>query len=304
MRVDQGKVSIVVTCYNYGKYISDCLNSILKQKYQNYEVVIIDDGSTDNTEKVVSPYLENQKIKYCKQENMGQAGAKNNGIRNSTGEFIAFLDADDMWADNMLEKEMALFSDKRIGVVYSRVRFINEKNKEVIIKSNNKYLLPRSGNITSYLLFENIVTFSSSIVRKECLDKCGYFDESFKMGIDWDLWLRISTKYQFSYVNEPLLIYRIHSTQMSKNHEERRKCSDGIMNKFFQQNPNLISKKTARKSWAYTYNNRGNSYHNSDFRQSVVFHLRSIREWPWQFAAYKDLVMHILRQVVRRGFKL
>jgi glycosyltransferase involved in cell wall biosynthesis len=301
--LDQGKVSIVVTCYNYGKYISDCLNSILKQKYQNYEVIIIDDGSTDNTNEMLRTFLENPKIKYFKQENMGQAGAKNNGIKNSSGEFIAFLDADDMWADNMLEKELELFSDERVGVVYSTVRFINEKNEDIKLKRNSKYLIPRSGNITKYLLFENFVTFSSSIVRKECLDECGYFDESLKMGIDWDLWLRVSTKYQFSYVDEPLLIYRIHSTQMSKNLEERRNCSDKIMKKFFQQNPNLLSRKVVRKAWSYTYNNRGNSYYSSDFRRSIEFHLRSIREWPWQIAAYKDLAMHSLRRVMR-GFKL
>jgi len=300
--METGRVSVVVSCYNYGKYLSGCLDSILCQTYQNFEILVVNDGSTDNTEEIIKPYLKNNKVKYYKQNNSGQTVTKNNGIKYSTGEYIAFLDADDIWDKTKLEKQVGLFSEKETGVVYSRMNFIDEEGKPVNSSDDNKYLFPKSGNVTSKLFFDNFIPFSSSIVRRECFEKCGCFDESLKMGIDWDLWLRFSVDYRFSYVDEPLLIYRVgHSGQMSKNLEERQRCSDRIMNKFVEQNPCVLSKSTIKKAWAYTYGNRGNYFYNSDARRSVEFYLLSIREWPIQFVAYKNLLKRILRSLIRKN---
>ena len=103
-------VSVIVTCYNYAQYLEGCLRSILNQTYQDFELLIINDGSTDNTDEVVARFLDNEKIRYIKQNNTGQAIATNNGIMAASGELIAFLDADDLWEPTKLEKQVKLFT--------------------------------------------------------------------------------------------------------------------------------------------------------------------------------------------------
>lgn len=286
-------VSVVITCYNYGKYLKGCIESVLSQSFTDLEIIVVNDGSTDNTDEVIRKFQGLHNIKYIKQTNNGQANAKNIGIKYASGDFIAFLDADDAWEVDKLKKQLPFFSKERVGVVYSRAHYIDEMGQELRSDSRNycKYLTPRSGNVTEYLFIDNFVPFSSSIVRKICLERCGIFDESYKMGIDWDLWLRISTVYEFDFIDEPLLIYRIgHVGQMSKNIEVRQKCSDQIMKNFIKINQNIISPWIIRKAYSYTYYNRGNYYLTIDRKKAIQNFLKAIWENPVEIRVYKALV--------------
>ncbi len=294
-------VSVIITCYNYGKYLAGCLESVLCQTYRDFEIVIVNDGSTDNTDKVMQKYLPEPKIRYIKQKNSGQANAKNTGIRNAKGDFLAFLDADDLWDSTKLEKQIPYFADPSVGVVYSVAGYIDEDGHSQNF-TLGKYLAPRSGNVTSYLYFDNFVPFSSAMVRKECLEKFGSFDESIKMGIDWDLWLRLSVRYKFAYVDEALLLYRVgHSGQMSKNLEERQRCSDRIMIKFVQGHPNMLPESTIQKAMAYTNRNRGYYYRHIDIRRSNRLYLEAIKCNIKEWGAYRGLIknMFIMCGLVR-----
>ncbi|KAB0666489.1 glycosyltransferase [Oryzomonas japonica] len=289
------KVSVVITCYNYGKYLDYCLGSVLGQTFKDIEIIVIDDGSSDNTEEVMSTYVKNPLVSYIKQENKGQAAAKNVGVRQAQGDFVAFLDADDLWDNNKLEMQMALFSRKQIGVVYSCARYIDEQGRKLDYRLESKYLTPRSGKVSNYLFLDNFVPFSSSIVRKRCLENLGLFDESLKMGIDWDLWLRISTEYEFDFIAEPLLAYRIgHSGQMSKNQEERQRCSDRIMQNFLETYPGLLSPWTIREAYSITFCNRGEYYRPTDRRKSTLYFWDAVKQNPVEIRAYKGLVKNIL----------
>lgn len=292
------QVSVIITCYNYGKYLAGCIDSILCQTYQDFEIIIIDDGSTDNSSEIVQKYLTNPQIQYIRQENAGQANAKNAGILAATGEFIAFLDADDLWECTKLEKQMPLFADPTVGVVYSRARYIDEDGKSLNLKLEGKYLKPRSGRVTDFLFFDNFVPFSSAVLRRECIEKKGPFDETFRMGIDWDLWLRISTQYLFVQIDEPLLIYRVgHPGQMSKNVEERQRCSDRIVKKFLSANPNVLPKRVVRRAQAYTYCNRAGYFSNSDRKRSNQYYLLALQCGLFNIAAYRGLLANFLRLV-------
>jgi glycosyltransferase involved in cell wall biosynthesis len=289
-------VSVVVTCYNYGKFLKGCLDSVLGQSFADFEIILVNDGSTDNTDEVIEEFRGISNIKYIKQVNSGQAKAKNTGIRHATGSFIAFLDADDMWEENKLIKQMPLFSNESVGVVYSRARYINEQGQALDhVHLDGKYLVPVSGSVTNNLFLDNFIPFSSSIVRRDCLERCGVFDESLQMGIDWDLWLRISTVYEFNFVDQPLLIYRIgHAGQMSKNLETRQQCTDRIMSNFLRINRDLISHRTIRKSYSHTYCNRGEYYRAIDKIKSSRFFLKSIWNDPFEINAYKGLLKTFL----------
>ena len=287
-------VSVVITCYNYGKYLAGCLDSVLGQTYRDIEIIIVNDGSTDDTDEIVKKYLSDPRVRYIKQRNAGQANAKNIGIRSASGEFVAFLDADDVWASSKLEQQIPLFSDPAVGVVYCRAQYIGDDGRSLDFTTKGKYLQPRSGKVIPYLFFDNFIPFSASVVRKECLERTDLFDESLKMGIDWDLWLRISASYLFAYVDEPLLYYRIgHSGQMSKNLEERQRCSDRIMKKFVKENPGLLPESVTRKAAAYTYCSRGYYYRALDLHRSNRFYLDAIKCDLTAWNAYRGFLKNM-----------
>lgn len=296
MRIDmKPQVSVVVTCYNYGKFVAECLDSLQKQTFSDFEVIIVDDGSTDNSAEQIHPYLQDCRFCYIEQSNGGQANAKNRGIKESTAEFIAFLDADDLWKKDKLEKQIQLFNNPDVGVVYSRAQLIDAHGKPLEYNFNGKYLTPRSGKVSQWLFLDNFIWFSSSIVRRECFKKFGKFDESLKMGIDWDLWLRISTGYDFDFVNEPLLAYRVgHSGQMSKNIETRQQCSDWIMDCFLKSYPGVIDKKTVREAYFSTYCSRGNFFRKNSRLTSYRFFIKAIAMKPVNKEAYKGLIKNII----------
>lgn len=288
-------VSVVITCYNYDKYIALAIESALSQTYPNLEIVIVNDGSTDNSDQVISEYLNNDKIAYIKQENMGQAHAKNVGVLNSAGSYIAFLDADDIWCADKLEKQMLKFNDRNVGVVYCRAKYVDENNISFKYEMTDKYLQPQRGEVTKWLLYNNFIQFSSSVVKKECFDTMGLFDESLKMGIDWDLWLRISTSYQFDYVEDRLFIYRMgHSGQMSKNSAERQRCSDLIIKKFMNHYAHYVPKIDLRKSMSYTYCGRAAYFADIDRIKSFQYYLRSMASYPMWTPAYKGVVRNLV----------
>jgi glycosyltransferase involved in cell wall biosynthesis len=271
---------------------------VLSQSYQDYEIIVVNDGSTDNTDEIMSRYLSDSRIHYISQMNMGQARAKNAGIRHSKGEYIAFLDADDFWHENKLERQLPLFSNERVGVVYSMTQYVDKSGKHLNSKPTRRRLRPKAGFVYKDLLFDNFVPFSSSLVRKRCLEASGFFDETLSMGIDWDLWLRISTQYEFCYVNKALLFYRIgHTGQMSKNIEERQRCSDRIMTGFIERNRSLLGPHWIRKAWAYTCVNRGFYFRNIDLSLSSRYYFDSMKQNPLQLKAYTGLLKNLVKHM-------
>jgi len=288
-------ISVVITCYNYGKFLPGCIDCVLNQTYQDFEIVIVNDGSNDDTNQVIQPYLDHSQIIYIDQPNAGQATAKNIGIKNASGDFIAFLDADDLWEKAKLEKQIALFNDHSVGVVYCNASLIDEDGHHVdsiIFEETNQF---KAGKITEYLFLNNFIPFSSSVIRKECFKDFGIFDEGYKMGIDWDLWLRISTKYKFQYVDEPLLLYRVgHAGQMSKNLEVRHKDAEMIMECFLKNYPDVISASVVKKGYYLTYCNRGYYYSDKNLRVALSNYLKALQFSLLNITAYKGIVKTLI----------
>lgn len=289
-------VSVVITCYNYGHYLDGCIQSVLQQTYTDYEILLIDDGSTDNTAEVVQKYSHLKNFHYIFQENGGQARAKNRGIESARGEFIAFLDADDLWHQDKLAEQMPLFADPGVGVVYSRAQLIDANGEKMEVGDAGEYLRPRSGRVVEWLLFDNFVWFSSSVLRATCLQQFGRFDESLAMGIDWDLWMRLSLHCDFAYVDRPLLLYRAgHPGQMSKNADGRRACADRILDGFINAHKERLHPRAVRQAQAYADCNRGYHYIDTDRWRSLCFFARSVCMHPWSLEPYKGLVRWLFR---------
>jgi glycosyltransferase involved in cell wall biosynthesis len=249
-----GLVSVVTASYNMGGYIAETIEAVLGQDYPQVESIIVDDGSTDDTAAVLERYAGNPRVRVVRQGNAGQTVAKNHGIREARGEFIAFCDADDVWEAHKLSRQVPRFGESpKIGVVFSDVSFIDGTGAEI-----QGYVMPRyEGTVTAQLLIDNFVPFPSVVVRSSVLREFSGFDERLSMSIDYDLWLRISTRYQFAYVRESLARYRIWPGQMSHRVGERLDNFFRLLERFLADNPGLVTRREIDLAYAHVYVTRG-----------------------------------------------
>lgn len=228
------KVSFIIPSYNVSGYISACLDSVLSQSYKNIEVVIVD-SSSDNTPEVVKGYVsryETDKIKLLHQESKGPAAARNFGISNSSGDFIAFIDADDTLAADSLEKRMRKFNEtENCGMVYSNASVLNEDAlmelsfKEIV----NGYC---DGHAFSKLIGNNYICTSTVLASREVVESVGLFDEKLKNAEDYGLWLKISGRgYAIGYVDEKLTNYRIRRGSLSDDNLKNTEYLISLFNK-------------------------------------------------------------------------
>ncbi len=221
------KISVIIPTFNSANYISETIGSILNQTFQDYEIIIVDDGSTDNTKQVLDNYAS--KIRYFFQINKGPSAARNKGIKEAGGEYIVFLDADDVWLKNYLDKCVCYLKDENCDLVMT-------DNYADIYSDDNKFLRREYRNRENYIGNENRLFqilyqrfqkgFSGeirSVIKKSCFDRIGYFDENIKVAEDWDLWLRIAKNgLKVGYIQEPLFIYRRHPNALCRNKNKNK----------------------------------------------------------------------------------
>ena len=209
----KGLVSVIVPVYNREHLVSEAVDSILSQTYKNLEIILINDGSKDASLNVLREYERRfpEKVRVLDQQNQGQTIARNNGIKIAQGEYIAFLDSDDLWVEKKLERQIPLF-EPGVGLVYSGTEIINEDGQTIRVEPADGNL---SGNIYPQLLMKNRMTGGTVVVTAEVLDRVGVFSTDFKAAENWDLWLRICKVSQARVVAEPLTKYRVHSDNMS-----------------------------------------------------------------------------------------
>lgn len=196
-------VSIVIPTYNRAHLLSRAIQSVLNQTYSNFELLVVDDFSTDCTESVVKGFHDNR-IRYIRhKKTQGAATARNNGIKATKGEYIAFQDSDDEWLPTKLEKQVSAFNSapSDLGVVYTSFWLIDNGKKTLVPSSHVKQT---EGKIHDELLKTNFVSTPTVVVRKECFEKVGMFANIPRFQ-DWELWLRISKYYSFKHIREPLV---------------------------------------------------------------------------------------------------
>jgi len=204
------KVSTVIPAYNSAKYVCQAVESVLAQIYQDYEVIVVDDGSTDDTRQRLMAY--EGRIRYICQDNAERSAARNNGIRQSTGEYIAFLDADDLWLPRKLQAQVAFLErNPDVGLVYSYARVIDADGKnKPFLKGDFPEQGVSTAHVFHHLMLGNFIPCPTVVVRRACLDVVGLFDESFCYVEDWELWLRVALRYPVGFISEPLACHRVY----------------------------------------------------------------------------------------------
>jgi glycosyltransferase involved in cell wall biosynthesis len=203
-------VSIIIPAYNAEVYVKEAVDSALRQTYRSIEVVVVDDGSTDGTKAVLRPYVRSGKINYIHQSNKGLSSARNAGIRASRGDFVAFLDSDDVFLETKVGEQLSALEDNPgFGVCYCDILHFTDTVPRRFY--HHRYYYP-SGDILEPLLHRQFINPLTVMARRELFEKYGYFDETLRRSEDWDLWLRWAhAGVKFYYLDKPLAHYRIRS---------------------------------------------------------------------------------------------
>lgn len=204
-------VSVIIPSYNHAQFVRAAVESALAQTYTDLEISVIDDGSKDNTAQVVAEF--GNAVRYIYQENQGLSAARNTGIRHATGEYIALLDADDLWLPTYVAEQIAnLERHPKAGLTYSWWSHIDQDG--ATMPEPGYY--DQHGNLLMELALMNHFPPVGVVIRKQCIEEAGYFDEKLFALEDWDLWLRISTNgWEIEYVPQVLAQYRRHSNNMT-----------------------------------------------------------------------------------------
>lgn len=213
------KVSVIIPTYNRARLVTKAIQSVLDQTYQDFEIIVVDDGSTDNTKEVVGSFKE-PRIKYVYQDNSGICIARNNGINVSKGDYVLFLDSDDMLFKNAIAIEAgSLDSVPDVALSYCQLYAIDERERVIGLhkpKHRRPGVYRGTSEILNFLRFNNYIGTSITMVRRSSIMDVGSFDPTFGTGSeDFELWVRIAKKYAVSYIAEPVGKIRIHSSGLS-----------------------------------------------------------------------------------------
>ncbi len=270
------KVSVIIPTYNRAKYITRAIDSVLNQTYQDFEIIVVDDGSKDNTKEILTPYMN--KIHYLWQENRGISAARNIAIQRATGEYIAFLDSDDVWLNNKLQIQVDILNKSfNIGLVHNKMIMLSEQGQKVGMKPKResgkdfKELLEIGGDLPT----------SSVMVRRECFDKTGLFDENLPIMEDFEMWLRIAKEYDlYEIKDQHLAYYYRHDQQITRN---RIKVFDGtvrLQKKILKIHKNVPKSSIKRKLYHNQYLLARAYYDEKNFSMAIKCLSQTILAYP------------------------
>jgi len=315
------KVSVVIPTYNCAQYITEAIESVLNQTYKDIEIIVVDDGSTDNTKEILLTYIEEGLIQYIFQNNQGPGSARNTGIKESQGEFIAFLDADDTIESTSVNERVEMLKKyKEISLVFTDF-FVLDNSKincqrEPILKKNhflNKVrkvikLIDQESVVFSkdfyyfYLrLSPRPICMPTVMLRKRCVEEYGLFDTTFEIGEDNEYWMRIIRNNYVGFINKPLGCYHHYRSYLTKNIELYAKDELRLQKQVFSRMIEDI-KNQIKSSW-YIKNIIGNSYFNlgyfyyknNNFLESQKAIIKSIKYLNINIKTMKVLFLSIFR---------
>lgn len=288
-------VSVIIPTYNMSQYVPLAIRSVLEQTYQDLEVIVIDDGSTDDTQEAIQEFSSDSRFRYESQENGGPAKARNKGIRLARGQWIAFNDADDVWYPQKLQKQVALFGSRPdLGVVVSDCDRIDERGKKIPAPKKYRY---QGSRLYEQLLLENFIPMCTTVVTRTCFEQLGGFDETLRRAEDYDFWLRLSVSNTIGYVDEPLAAHRKWTSQLTSNKIAQAEAAILVQQRFLAKHPGLVSPRQAKAAWARKHAKRGRALaHVGRPREAYREFLRAIWLCPTYLPAMKSLIELALRK--------
>lgn len=283
------KVSVIIPTYNRADLIQDSIDSVLWQTFEDYEIIIVDDGSTDNTREVLHPLIQEGVIRYVRQDNQGESAARNHGIKLARGDLVAFLDSDDLFLPEKLAKQISLLEENpALGMVHSDfVRFDHDTGVDLGYRSTAHL----SGWVYPQMLLQWSVLIATPTVMipKEVLEHVGGFDERMHWAEDIDLWRRIARLYPIQSIPEALTRVRTHQDSLASDRSQSFTAFRDYLQKAMDEDPDL-GWSFRRRAWAKLYSNAGHNLLGTGTRQQMgqvrAYCAKAIAYWPLALGAY------------------
>ena len=277
-------VSVIIPAYNAEPFVAMTVNSVLQQTYQDLEVIVVDDGSSDRTAACLEEFGD--RIRVHRQANAGVAEARNNGVKISSGSWIAFLDADDLWLPHKLERQMALGN---APLVYSDRFNIGARGELPVVQSEVTKM--HEGDVFLPLLLEgNFITNSSVLIRRDVFAAAGGFAAGVSPAEDWDLWLRVAEHHAVAFCPEPLVRYRFHPEGASRNHRKMGEVRTRVISRALgRERGRRLDWWMRRQVWAQTWATNAWDAGQAGARvQALRDYARSAAAWPFDVNAYRE----------------
>jgi glycosyltransferase involved in cell wall biosynthesis len=292
-------VSVIIPTYNREKYIERAIRSVQAQDFPNIEIIVVDDGSTDNTSQVVKKIatVDSRISLVVHEKSKGAQVARNTGIRNAKGERIAFLDSDDEWLPGSLSKRLCAVEKQKADVVYSAC--LSVKYPDTDLKPF--YVPPLSGMVYREMLRRPGPMFQSLLVKKSALEKIGYLDESIVSYQEWDTAIQLAKQFTFEFVPEPTFIYYRHQSEtISKDALKEASGYEQIFNKYQDDMFSMLK----RKEIALHYRNIAKFYGKAgNLKEAHRYLILSFKQWPFG-RIYLHLALHILNIIQQQKKRL
>lgn len=252
-------VDVIIPAFNAAKYLPAALESVGSQTFEDWQIVLVDDGSTDNTAAVVAPFLARfgPKLKYIRQENHGMSAARNTAIRASTSELIALLDADDVWLPNRLADSLQAFAARpAAGIAYGLITYMDQAGRPLGTFEGNVGHV--EGRIAPYIYMRIVELPCVTVtIRRACIEEVGLFDETMRSTEDRDLWLRIALRHEVAFIPKVLAYYRTSPGSVSTNTQRMLQAQLQFIRKHYgAEGCGLLPRQI---SWARAYKQRADA---------------------------------------------
>jgi glycosyltransferase involved in cell wall biosynthesis len=292
------RVAVIITTYNRRDFVGEAVASVLAQSVADFELLVVDDGSTDNTEEVVRPYLQDKRVRYVSKANGGQASALNFGLARTSAPLVCFLDSDCRWLPEKLEAQLAALRDHpAVGVVYGENEVIDASGQVTGRMTMSRF----SGRVVTQLLYDNFVNFNCSMIRRELLERVGAFNEQLRRNPDYDLWLRMSMVTEFLHMNRVLAQYRVMQDQLSSDRDARFASNRDILAAFLDGPGSALPAGEARRAWSGFHVRRGRYYASAGRRREAYTDIfRALKISPLDKRAWRALAAVALGRAARR----
>jgi GT2 family glycosyltransferase len=298
LTMNKPKVSVIIPTYNGMAYLPEAVDSVLRQTFRDFELIIVDDGSSDHTWEWFSQ-VSDPRVKFITQKNQGSAAARNKGIAIAQGEYIALLDADDLWKPSKLEKQVGFLDENpSIALVDTWVVLIDEDGK-----STGRIVVSKAeGNVWKQLVqFKPVCSCDSTpLIRRSCLKTVGMFDENLLFLEDLDLWIRLVAAYSFGVIKEPLVRYRQHSNSKSTKYLETLLAFRQVIEKAFQSSPTELLYLRDRGYGRVNLYLAWRALGSKDYNQAIHFRQQALAHYPQLAYSWDSIRLSLALQMMQR----
>lgn len=271
-------VSIIIPSFNMSALAVRAVESVLDQTYKNIEVIVVDDGSTDDTRQCLKIFGD--KIRYVYKSNGGVCSARNVGLKMAQGKFIGLLDSDDTYMPEKVERCLDfLLKHADYGFVHTDTYLVDSKGRVIEQYQNPKSRM--TGEITDTLLMGNFIANPTNFFRRECYERCGGYEESLFPPGDWDLWLRIASQFKVGYIDQPLSKYSVLSNSCFNDLERTKREEKWVLDRFFKSHPK-VGQRIKRKAYSEYHLRNAQCYfvkrQEEQYRKEFA---ESFQNYPW-----------------------